>query len=465
MISNSIKFFAAFGKTDYFRGGEEGLNKLGFWNFFSSEGIKPYGYLFSLAYRYAIFPDPNIPVFGDCGARSYRFEEIPTLRGQRVTAQWAVQEYSSYLKEHCRERYLVAPDHLLMESLSSKELESRREFNWTNAANFLPLTKGWFNTTAIAVAHGVTTEERISSAQSLIEMGYKAIGLGGLVGIGSVKYTLSIVKALVEALPPEIHIHVFGLCSPAYVKEFANLGINSFDGSTHLREGFKGVFLEAIEGQLRRHRCHSVMDRITIPSCTCAPCWLLSKMGIEPRLSNNRANNLGRVVHNLEALTRSHRQATLSRRIVLVACVAKKRLSASPAKELYCSQWFRTACRYAKATGAEVYFLSARHGLVHPDQVLEPYECDPKHRGKSKTLQWQAMVVNQLKELAPVGAQFTIIGRKAYYKGVKEPLEKLGLYAVSTPLAGLGIGWQLNWLINHTPRYEQLSLGLVENCA
>ena len=75
------------------------------------------------------------------------------------------------------------------------------------------------------------------------------------------------------------------------------------------------------------------------------------------------------------------------------------------------------------------------------------------------------MVVNQLKELAPVGAQFTIIGSKAYYKGVKEPLEKEGLYTVSTPLEHLGIGWQLSWLKTHTPQYEQLSLGLEENYA
>lgn len=465
MSSQQIKeprFFAAFGKGDYFKCGEDEKTRLGFWNFFA-KGIKPYGYLFSLTYRYAIFPDRNTPVFGDCGARSYRFEEEPTIRGQKVTAEWAAREYEEYLREQV-ERYLVAPDHILIEGLSHKQLEQRREFNWTQAVNFRALVPDCDNTTAIAVAHGITTGERIDYARSLIDIGYKAIGLGGLVGIGSVKYTLSVVKTIVEALPPEIYVHAFGLCSPAYVKEFANLGVNSFDGSTHLQEGFKGIFLEAIEGQLRRHHCSS--NRITIPFCGCVPCSLLSKMGIEPRLSNNRPNNLGRVVHNLESLVRSHRQATLSRRIVLVACVARKLDRASPAKELYCSQWFRTACKYASSTGWEVYFLSARHGLVHPDRVLQPYECNPKKRTRSQTKKWQTMVVNQLKELAPEGAQFTIIGGKAYYKGVKEQLEKVGSYTVSTPLNGLGIGWQLNWLKTHTPKYEQLSLlGLKETYA
>jgi hypothetical protein len=68
------------------------------------------------------------------------------------------------------------------------------------------------------------------------------------------------------------------------------------------------------------------------------------------------------------------------------------------------------------------------------------------------------MVVEQLKQLAPEGAQFKIVGGQKYYKGVKESLEKSDLYTVSTPLEGLGIGLQLKWLKFETPKYKQLSL-------
>lgn len=460
------KFFAAFGKTDYFKNRSNPEKKLGFWDFFDRAGIKPYGYLFSIAYKYSVFPEVTIPVIGDCGARKYRFDQTPVIRGQEVSAEWAAKEYLKYCRPE-QEKYLVAPDHIVMEGLSKKEKEERQEFNFTNAATFLKLTENWPNTIAIATAHGLTVAERIQSAKELIEIGYKAIGLGGLVGIGSVKYTLLIVKEIAEQLPAEIHTHVFGLCAPAYGQEFKKLGIKSFDGSTHIQEGFKGRLLEAIEGRLKRHQCSSrPSEKITIPQCNCNPCWLLKKIGLEPRLSNNRENNLARVTHNLGALALSQRQAG-KRKIVLIACVAKKLDRASEAKDLYCSQWFKAAYKYARTTGGEgqeMYFLSAQHGLVKPNQILEPYECDPRKRNRQETLSWQAMIVNQLKELAPEGAQFKIIAGRKYYDGVKEPLEKSGLYTVSTPLQGLGIGLQLKWLKLETPKYKQLSL-LEENFA
>jgi hypothetical protein len=449
------RFFAAFGKTDYFKSTR---GRMGFWDFFG-RGIKPYGFLFSLAYKQAIFPEPDVPIFGDCGAPKYRYEDSPTIGNQPVTASWAADEYRSRIVHH-REKYIVAPDHILMEGLSHKQLEQRREFNWTQARDFLSLVKDWSNTTAIAVAHGVTIRERIHAAHCLLELGYEAIGLGGLVGIGGVRHTLEVIKAIADALPKEIYIHVFGLCSPQFIRGFAELGISSFDGSTHLRGGFKGNFFEAVGKRLVRHKCDA--ERILIPKCYCHQCEALSELNIEPRLKNNRQNNLGRVLHNLGALARSHRNATLKRQIVLVACVSKKLDRPAPAIELYCSQWFRAACKYALSTGWELYFLSAQHGLVRPSQVLDPYECNPRKKTKIELLQWQTMVVNQLKELAPDGAQFAIIGGKSYYEGVKEKLEEQELYTVATPLIGKMIGWQLNWLKVNTPKYQQLSLTL--NC-
>jgi hypothetical protein len=275
-----------------------------------------------------------------------------------------------------------------------------------------------------------------------------------LVGIGSVKYTLSIVKAVAKKLPREIHLHVFGLCAPAYYQEFKKLGIGSLDRSTHIQEGFKGRFLEAVEGRLKRHHCSS--EKIEIPKCYCNPCQILEQMSLEPRLSNNRPNNLARVIHNLGTLTRSHRQAR-ARQIILIACVAKKLDKPSPAKDLYCSQWFKTAWTYAKETKCEIYLLSAQHGLIDPNEILEPYECDPRKKKQAERIAWQKMVIRQLKQLAPSGTQFKIIGGKRYFNGIKESLEN-DSYEVSTPLKGLGIGWQLNWLKSQTPRYKQLSL-------
>lgn len=58
----------------------------------------------------------------------------------------------------------------------------------------------------------------------------------------------------------------------------------------------------------------------------------------------------------------------------LVGCASQKLRRAAPARELYVSQLFKKASAYAEKTCDRWYILSAKHGLVHPDEVLEPYD-------------------------------------------------------------------------------------------
>ena len=70
-------------------------------------------------------------------------------------------------------------------------------------------------------------------------------------------------------------------------------------------------------------------------------------------------------------------------RIVLVSCVSEKRTTACLARNLYNSDWFTKAARYAGQVADEWYILSARYGLVHPDQMLESYNATLKTMAQS----------------------------------------------------------------------------------
>ena len=59
------------------------------------------------------------------------------------------------------------------------------------------------------------------------------------------------------------------------------------------------------------------------------------------------------------------------RPLYLIACSATKLDHAAPARELYTGQAFRFAM--AAAADGDALILSALHGLVHPSQVIEPY--------------------------------------------------------------------------------------------
>ena len=131
--------------------------------------------------------------------------------------------------------------------------------------------------------------------------------------------------------------------------------------------------------------------------------------------------------------------------ILLLSCVARKQPAPAPAKELYISAWFRKARCYADRTGQPWFVLSAKHGLVNPDDVISPYDLTLNTMPVADRRQWAGRVLNQLEpHLDGVGSVVFLAGRR--YREFLEPsLRGRGL-AVSVPLEGLGIGKQLRWL-------------------
>ena len=61
-------------------------------------------------------------------------------------------------------------------------------------------------------------------------------------------------------------------------------------------------------------------------------------------------------------------------RLVIVGCGAAKQDDRSKAKDLYTSTYFRKKREYAETVGDAWLILSAQHGLLHPNQEVDPYD-------------------------------------------------------------------------------------------
>jgi len=60
--------------------------------------------------------------------------------------------------------------------------------------------------------------------------------------------------------------------------------------------------------------------------------------------------------------------------VTLITCTNTKRDTPAPARDLYDeSRYFRAMREWAESRGDPWRILSAKHGLVHPDTVLKPY--------------------------------------------------------------------------------------------
>lgn len=118
---------------------------------------------------------------------------------------------------------------------------------------------------------------------------------------------------------------------------------------------------------------------------------------------------------------------------------------ALPARDLYVSPWFRGARHFAEQEGNRWWILSAKHGLVAPDRVIEPYEQTLHRMRIAARRQWSAQVVSQLSTQVPVSSELVVLAGARYREFLQPSLEQLG-YPLRVPMHGLQIGEQLAWL-------------------
>ena len=124
-----------------------------------------------------------------------------------------------------------------------------------------------------------------------------------------------------------------------------------------------------------------------------------------------------------------------------IACSATKLPHPAPAADLYQGQAFKAAREVARLHGCAFWILSAKHGLIHPDTITDPYDEYLASMKPAQRKTWGLMVCEQIKAAHLDAEPATILAGKHY----ADPIAHL-FPTLSRPLAGLGIGQQLRKL-------------------
>lgn len=124
--------------------------------------------------------------------------------------------------------------------------------------------------------------------------------------------------------------------------------------------------------------------------------------------------------------------------VVLVTCCGQKLAHAAPARDLYTSDLFRKARAWAETFGSRWFILSAKHGLLAPDAVVEPYDVTLGGMDAYTRMMWGRRVAEQFRWTDTRGGVVVLAG--AAYR------EWCAGSRFSFPLAGMGIGQQKAWL-------------------
>lgn len=132
--------------------------------------------------------------------------------------------------------------------------------------------------------------------------------------------------------------------------------------------------------------------------------------------------------------------------LILIGCVRTKRAVAAPAADLFVSPLFAGRRGHALKTGKRWYILSAKYGLLAPDDVIGPYDVYLADQSASYRRAWGEFVAAQLDRLEPGlrCRKVEVHAGAAYVDPLRQPLTNLGA-TITTPLAHLALGEQLAW--------------------
>jgi hypothetical protein len=136
-----------------------------------------------------------------------------------------------------------------------------------------------------------------------------------------------------------------------------------------------------------------------------------------------------------------------SRRIGLVGCVKKKAGSRQAAKDLYVSTLFSGRRGLVERTCDEWWILSAKYGLLHPDEKIDPYDVTLKRMGVQARRDWSTRVLGEIgKRVRPVAGDTFEIHAGADYRDFGLVVDRRILdCAVENPTEGIPFGEQLRF--------------------
>lgn len=130
-------------------------------------------------------------------------------------------------------------------------------------------------------------------------------------------------------------------------------------------------------------------------------------------------------------------------KIALISCTKLKQDKKCSAAHMYDpSPLFKKAKSYVSVRYNHWLILSAKHGALHPSQVIDPYDYTLNGAGVTELRLWSESVFQQIMRIRPSEVDF--YAGKNYRKFLIPLLEQEGIVC-NVPLEGKGIGEQLSF--------------------
>ena len=135
--------------------------------------------------------------------------------------------------------YGVSVDHLIV-TATEHQKTFRYELTIHNAEDFLKQhRKAGHKWEPIGAVQGWDADSYARAAAQYVKMGYRYIGLGGLVRTASSEI-LRTLRMVHEVVPKNVGVHLFGLARLKVIRQMAAFGVTSVDSASALRRAWLG---------------------------------------------------------------------------------------------------------------------------------------------------------------------------------------------------------------------------------
>ena len=182
-------------------------------------------------------PEAGLPVMGDCGAFTYVKEPEPPYTVDDVIAFYVDCGFDLGISV---DHVILAYDASLDESDAvPDDLRQRQEITLTLARAFLETSRRQkVPFIPLGVAQGWSPQSYTASVAELQRIGFDYVAVGGMVPLKTHEI-LAILQGIETVRLPRTQLHLLGVTRTERVREFAALGVTSFDSTSPLRQAFK----------------------------------------------------------------------------------------------------------------------------------------------------------------------------------------------------------------------------------
>lgn len=109
---------------------------------------------------------------------------------------------------------------------------------------------------------------------------------------------------------------------------------------------------------------------------------------------------------------------------VIICCGEHKNGKKTSASEMYISDRFLLSKQYASAVTNDWFVISGKHGILHPENVIDPYDFPLSELSPIEKIEWENRVATKILTKSTRKTRIIYLGTPEYFSGISKILSK-----------------------------------------